>query len=174
MSVSCFRFTSVFVVTILLGSCHVLRLRLDSFDGVTKRHSTSRKASHGDAGWNAEYSGIERHFCVRKEADGEDGMVRVGGGCDWQWRSGSGLGKDGTGIKKSIVVKKKEDDQGVGMELLLLMSRLVSRKRKPIGGISVGGSTPMTLRRRRLGRTPRLTRTVIPMKRRRVPRSIRV
>jgi len=80
-----------------------------------ERHSTSRKASHGDAGGNAEYSGVERDICIRKEADGKDGMVRVGGGCDWQWCSGAGLGKDGTGIKKSIVVKKKDDDQGVGV-----------------------------------------------------------
>lgn len=29
--------------------------------------------------------------------------------------SGDGLGKDGDGIKKSIVVKKRENDEGVGV-----------------------------------------------------------
>ncbi|KAK8801767.1 hypothetical protein WA588_006052 [Blastocystis sp. NMH] len=32
------------------------------------------------------------------------------------WSDGAGLGKDGTGIKKSIVVKKKDDDQGIGFK----------------------------------------------------------
>lgn len=30
-------------------------------------------------------------------------------------RSGEGLGKDGTGIKKSIVIKKKDNEEGVGV-----------------------------------------------------------
>ena len=29
-------------------------------------------------------------------------------------RSGEGLGKDGTGIKKCIVIKKKDNEEGVG------------------------------------------------------------
>ncbi|CBK25091.2 uncharacterized protein [Blastocystis hominis] len=30
------------------------------------------------------------------------------------WADGEGLGKEGTGIKESIIVKKKDDEEGVG------------------------------------------------------------
>ena len=51
---------------------------------------------------------------------------------------------------------------------------MVSRKPRQIGGISVGGLMRTTLPQRRSGRTRRLTRIVIPMRRRMAPRCTQV